>query len=243
MIFDDKERFEQLVNETNAFGFTCKDYGILIKMYRLQGLTDQEINKKIYDDYVRVNVVSLKKAFENTKGMVYEPPKKIIIYKEELDLIKKELNYEYQKVLFIALCICKIFTKKPPFNRMLYEANRKNKIGRVIKLSGAKLTKEQKDYIGYDLTQEGFIDTDWYNWILLYYRDSGTPAMEFAPYNDMIYEYRSYIGDRVVRCAECGKWIYKRGNKTKYCSSCAKVVKNRQTAEIVKERRMLENRK
>lgn len=243
ILFDEKERFDELFEEDDGFAFTQKDFMILIKMYRYLGKKDNEINKYLYDNFHGVHSDRINKAFKAVRGLMYEPAKEITIYKEELDVIQGQLDYDLQKLMFILLCLCKFENNKNK-NYLYFKTNGNISLTKILQCAKVKAINRKKKIKNFvPLSMQGYIDTINGELQILYYRDNGTPIMKFVPYNDMIYEYRSYIGDRVVRCAECGKWIYKRGNKTKYCSSCAKVVKNRQTAEIVKERRMLENRK
>ena len=236
ILFDEIERFNELTETDNAFSFSVKDYMILIKRYRFLGLSDEEINKKIYDIYFGANGAKIKKAFKNCRNKTYKPVEEIVIYKEELYIIQQQLDYELQKFMFIMLCLCK-FQNNFNKNYLYVTMNSNISVMKIFKTSCVKSSKKDKLGILYPLKKQGLVKCDNGEIQLLYYREIGTPTMKFVPYNDMIYEYRSYIGDRVIRCEYCNKWIYKRGNKTKYCDSCAKIISNKQHAEIMREKR------
>lgn len=243
ILFDEKERFDELTECDDGFAFTQKDFMILIKRYRYLGIKDEEINKFLYDNFHGVHSDRINKAFKSARGLVYEPVKEIIIYKEELDIIQKQLDYNLQRLMFIILCLCKFQNNKNK-NYLYFKNNSNISLAKILQISNVKSVDRKRKIKNFvPLAQQGYIDTVNGEFQILYYKETGTPIMKFVPYNDMIYEYRSYIGDRVIRCDECGKWIYKRGNKTKYCLDCAKIIKNRKTTEIVKEKRLLENRK
>ena len=152
-----------------------------------------------------------------------------------LEEIQKELNYEYQKYLFIALCLCKFINSEKYKDILFVKNNTETSRQRIYTLSNCKETRDKKPYIGYCLKNDGFIEVLGLDmWKLNYYRDCGEEALRFIPYDNMIYEYRKYVGEKVTRCERCGEWIYKKSNRTKYCKKCANLVYNEQRREAYK---------
>lgn len=239
IIFNEIEHGRMLDELDDGSISKVKDIISLIKYYRYENMSEEEIKSILYKKVCGLNTNRIKIAFDYCKYKIAKEPKEIIIYKEELDEIKKEKNYNYQKYLFVCLCLCKYMSLNRDKNKNVLYVKNGTEISetRLITLSGCKVNKEEKGFICNDLYNDGFIEPKLGRWDLLYYRDSGTEAMKFIPYNEMVYEYRSYIGENVVRCERCGDWVYKRSNRTKYCSKCAKVVSNEQHKEMMKNTR------
>ena len=250
IIFDEMKYCEDLDNSTEKISRT-KDIMMLIKWYRYCGYTESEIKEKIYNKVNGIDAHKIQLAYQYAKGKTLKKPFEIFIYKEELELIKKELNYEYQKYLFIALCLCKYMygltiekgTENEKYKNILFvKNNSETSRQRIYTLSGCKETREKKPFIGHCLKNDGFIEVLGLDmWRLLYLRDEGEVVLKFVPHETMVYEYRKYMGENVCKCERCGKWIYKKSNRTKYCKDCANLVYNEQRREKYQEENVFEN--
>lgn len=231
IIFNEIEYCKQLENSEEKITKT-KDIMFLIKWYRYNGLSDDEIKTKLYDKVNGLDTSKISSAFNYCKNKTLNMPKEIVIYKEELDEIQKELNYEYQKYLFIVLCLCKYINSEKYKDILFVKNNTETSRQRIYTLSTCKETRDKKPFIGNCLKKDGFIEIVGLDmWKLLYYRDEGEVALRFIPYETMVYEYRKYIGENVTRCERCGKWLYKKSNRNKYCKNCANIVYNEQRRE------------
>ena len=134
--------------------------------------------------------------------------------------------------MFVALCLCKFINSQKYKDILFVKNNTETSRQRIYTLSNCKETRDKKPYIGYSLVKDGFIEVVGLDmWKLLYYKDEGEIALKFVPRETMVYEYRKYIGENVIKCERCGEWVYKKSNRTKYCKRCANIVYNEQRRE------------
>lgn len=235
IIFNEIEYCKKIDQSSEKISKT-KDIVLLIKWYRSQGVDEEKIKEKIYEKVECGDASKITKAYQFAKDKEIHQPKEIVIYKEELDLIQKELNYEYQKYLFIALCLCKYIGSEKYKNILFVKNNTETSRQRIYTMSTCKEKRDKKPFIGNCLMKDGFIEVVGLDmWKLTYFKEEGVPVLKFIPYEDMVYEYKQYIGENVARCEKCGKWIYKRSNRMKYCKECANLVYNEQRREHYKE--------
>ena len=240
IIFDEIKYCQDLDSSNEKISRT-KDIMMLIKWYRYCGFEEDQIKEKVYNKVNGIDAHKIQLAYQYARGKSLKKPFELTIYKEELELIKKELNYEYQKYLFVALCLCKYMygltvergTENEKYKDILFVRNNtETSRQRIYTLSNCKETREKKPFIGHCLKNDGFIEVLGLDmWKLLYFRDEGEVALKFVPHETMVYEYRKYIGENVCKCERCGKWIYKKSNRTKYCKDCANLVYNEQRRE------------
>ena len=234
IIFDEIEYSKRLIDSEEKIS-RMKDIMMLIKYYRHIGLNEDDIKNKLYDKVDGLDTSKIPTAFNYCRNKTINLPREIVIYKEELDAIQKELNYEYQKYLFIALCLCKFINSEKYKDILFVKNNTETSRQRIYTLSGCKETREKKPYIGHCLQNDGFVEVLGLDmWKLNYYRESGKEVLRFVPRETMVYEYRRYVGEKVTKCERCGEWIYKKSNRTKYCKKCANLVYNEQRRENYK---------
>lgn len=237
IIFDEKQRAKMLDEQNDKSISKIKDIMMLVKLYNSQNLNKDEIinklSQKVNDKcYNKIDI-----AMDYCKNKCLKENKEIIIYKEELDVIQKEFNYDLQKLLFIMLCVCKFYNRSNKKDYLFISAGSETTLSKLSKLGECKFSRQDKKMLAHSLYEKKYIYPELGKVKLLYYKDVGTEVLKFIPYDTMIYEYKKYIGENVIRCFHCNKWIYKRGNKTKYCENCAKEISKEQRKEIMQNKR------
>ena len=62
-------------------------------------------------------------------------------------------------------------------------------------------------------------------------------AITIDSFDDFILDYHAYTGSKVIKCKECGKRVLVKGNKTQYCTECAKEMEKKRARQKMRERR------
>lgn len=224
---------------------------ILIKYLYLNGVTDKlQIREKIIEtitkadeSFMRSNWQDyidkqLDRFLKNVRCLKNIPQmidiKTIPVYEEELDIIKES---KYKKFLFVLLIYSKV-------NNQLI----KNKEWWTIQnVSG--LLKESKTKVGNkkyrldilkELKEQGFIEVyvknAKVNIKVNFLKNDGSLAFEVTDFDNIIYSYLIYQGEKWKLCENCGKAYFKvSSNRSKYCNKCAKIIKNEQNKKYYKD--------
>jgi len=148
----------------------------------------------------------------------------IIIYKNELNIIKNINNLRLEKLAFILLVYSKIYNQ---LNNN--ETNWVNSNLRDI-FSDTKMTvsKKEQNLMINKLGNMGLLEVsrivDCTNIKVLFTKNDGEVAIEICDFRNFIYEYLKFKGYKIGICEgeNCGRLIMVKNNKNKYCSDCAK---------------------
>ena len=148
----------------------------------------------------------------------------IIIYQDELDLIKNIDNLRLEKLAFVLLVYSKIYNQ---MNNN--ETNWVNSNLRDI-FSDTKMTVSKKDQnlMINKLGNMGLLEVsrivDCTNMKVLFTKNKGKIAIVICDFRDFIYEYLDWVGYKIDICEgkDCHRLIMVKNNRQKYCNICWK---------------------
>lgn len=216
-----------------------QDIKILAKHFRNMGLPPRKIRENIVEFYIKFdpgyNEVILgdkiDRAIKNSKDEIFKIPFDIYITKKEIENISRANNYKYEKVLFVALVICR-------YNRLLYgKEDIKYSLGIkfsvLLKLAKVYVNKQDKNALKNSLSESGFvlfeeplprqniISNDFMR--LNYFDEHSEKEIWVTDFDNIVNFYPFY-------CKVCGKQTEKKIHNQEMCDSCAKE-KNRNSAK------------
>lgn len=212
---------------------------ILIKYLYLNGVTDKlRIREKIIEtitkadeSFMRSNWQDyidkqLDRFLKNVRCLKNIPQmidiKTIPVYEEELDIIKES---KYKKFLFVLLIYSKV-------NNQLIKNKEwwtMQKVSGLLKESKTKVgNKKYRLDILKELKEQGFIDVfvknAKVNIKVNFLKKEGDLAFEVTDFDNIIYSYLIYQGEKWKLCENCGKTYFKISSKYTstqlYCKKC-----------------------
>jgi len=154
----------------------------------------------------------------------------VIIYKEELEIIKKIDNLRSEKLAFVLLVYSKIYNQ---MNKN--ETNWVNSDLRDI-FSDTKMAVSKKDQclminkLGDMKLLEVSRRVDCTNIKVLFTQNNGNKKLVINDFRDFVLAYLKWKGEKIGNCERCGILI-KAYNSRKYCDECAKIMKSQKTIE------------
>lgn len=236
---------EDIISEVGVVSPTpYKEITLLAKYYREKGyskteteqLITQLLEKKM-DNFLKAQweediEKKVKKVFKEEKSLIKID--RVYITKEEIEQLHKLEDRKERKLLFTLMCLAR-------FNNLCY-GNTYNKVynksSEVTKLSnirGVVKTDLNKTY--YSLRVKGLIDFfgkgEEYNKIVVKcLHESDNVILEVFSLENLgnliENELKIRYDSGYKRCEECGKAYKPKNNRNKYCTACAKIVKNNQ---------------
>lgn len=160
--------------------------------------------------------------------------KEIIIYNDEMDIIKSIDDLNKEKVLFVLLVYNKWLNNHEWFSMVKRD---------IFKTAKINLNSKVQQNILFDLLQKGFLKSEVRKiakgskknkqqmWNLSYLRQDGDIAFVLSDYDNLIYRYLNYFYEGYFECITCKHIFKKNNNKQKYCYDCAKLAKNLQNKQ------------
>lgn len=186
---------------------------------------------------------TINRSVENGKKLNFINVDNIEITKSELDKIRSIKSTRCQKIMFVLLVITK-FNKK--MGRIVAKQKGKDlgdmedryyvndSISSIVKLSKISLKSDERYKVLRDLQELGYIEvTTKGKFRIMIVDDNSENKLYINRLDDFIYDYLSYIGQKVKTCEGegCNKRILIKSNKNKYCKECAKRENIRKTVE------------
>lgn len=209
---------------------------ILIKYWYHNGHNQEEIlielddfMKQAYGDYIphqwADKLKDLAKQYCTDKYTLSEVDE-IYISKKEMDAIKSVKKQELQRVAFSLLVNCKIRNAK----RGIADNRVKDSDKDVFADANVRRSMRVKQDMLRELKELGLVEFPKMGLdILITFIDLETDfsveknrAITITSFDDFILDYYAYTGSKVIKCKECGKRVLVKGNKTQYCTECAK---------------------
>lgn len=250
---DERRLVDELIKRPKSINKdTCDKLKLLVKLFKEQGKTKSQVRDelddfmyKYYNGFIMADWDSILQKITNkyTKPLYREfsNGKNINITYEELNFIKEKQDLEIEKLLFILLVLAKSSIGDNE-NRGLWVNVDSTYIFKLSKFkydnNGYKTRMEQRELKISDLTLKGLVSPkavcDSNDIKLLYGNSIKGNGLNFRlddeTSEDIIYHYLRWRGDNNIKeCEVCGKLIYqKTNNPKKYCSKCAKIIKNEQ---------------
>lgn len=155
----------------------------------------------------------------------------------ELEQIEDLPTFDLQKIMFIMLCLAKIYRT----DYIYLNSKSKVTLREIYELAKVNKPLGQQDLVLYEFVQQGAINIKLKPLLKCYLLFLDTDKekrkrIEFKPNSEMILEYYRYLGTKVVQCEMCGKSIIKTNNKVKYCKECARKAKSQKTVKARKNK-------
>ena len=247
LIFDEKKYAENLLKNKEFKTYRQKDIEryVLIRYLYFIGMEEEEIKKQLakfpftgceYLDKVEVDYIYdkiLQKALSRPLVTGIE----VDIYDEEMEIIENIEDINVKKLLFILL----VYYKWACQQSYLKFFSRYNNVDMVItndidvwKNAGIMNLRTSERYkLCNKLIEKGLYVEDNFKannyFYLPFCQKSGKIAIKITNYDNILGEL-FYFEDKnhYKRCSNCGVVITKTRSPKKYCSSCAKEIKNKQ---------------
>ena len=230
VILNYEERYKEILE--NGFGKfpNTRDMQIVSMIERKNGKTEDEIaellsemcKKSVDTSSFRLVVKKILKVSRETKKNLRELSNEIIFSENEIKSIKTLKNYETQKLLYILMCICKIYGTDSVF------LNSKSpvKLKEILSLAKISVSVRKGEDMLHDLFVSGLVSVlpNLKYTIRCINYDTDDIAFSTKASVNMIEDFDIYNG-LGIRCKCCGRYVKKRSNNTKYCSDCAKIAK------------------
>lgn len=216
---------------------------LLGKYYRQKKNLDKIQTIKSLDSFMRDNYKNYNPAlWENIIEEISKKANKyqlreidsIGISQDELDEISKLSNIKYEKLVFTLLCFAKLYNTISENNNGWVNVG----IPEIFRISrvAVKYKKDKFLYLN-DIEKSGLISfsnkNDNLNLKVNFLSDGlDKDVMSISDFRELGYEYLNYIGDgSFIRCSVCGRLVRKKSKfdrSSKYCTLCAKYIKNKQ---------------
>lgn len=231
IIFDEYKHVEEMMLngiQTNNSKFELQ---LLANYYRQQNYDDKFIEEKLHEfckkyiqNYNRVKFYKLidEKVEKSKKGKL-KKSLPISITQNELNTILSEDNYKCQKLMFVYLVLAKYYMNNN--NSEKYYVGCKD--NDIFNLCDMYIKKDEKMDLMHYITKKGYITpTLSMSSIINYVDEDSEPIITLISDTDMIYYFERYLGGIFIECEICNKLSKKTNNRMKYCSECARKIKN-----------------
>lgn len=230
VIMNYEERYNEILE--NGFGKfpNTRDMQIVCMLERKKGKTEDEIvsllsnmceNEEKVSSF-RVILKKISKVSRETQKNLKELQPEIVFTKKEINSIKSLKNYDEQKLLYILMCICKVYGTDSVF------LNSKSpvKLKEVLSMAKISVSVRKGEDMLHSLFVGGLVSVlpnlkytmncldEERNDIAFVAKSSLNVVEDFDVYNGL-----------GIRCLSCGKYVKRRSNNTKYCGECAKKAK------------------
>lgn len=231
IILDEYKHVENILQngiQTNNSKFEVQ---LLATYLRENGANEKEMENKLhefckhnYNDYNKVKQYKfIDSVIQRSKKLKLKRAYPVNITKKEIDVILREENYKYQKLMFVYLVLAKYYMSNNHTEKY-YVGCKDNDI---FNFCDMYMRKSDKMDSMHHLTKKGYITpTLSMSSIVNYVNEDSEIIMTFIPDNDMVYHFEKYVGGIFINCDMCGRLVKKTNNRIKYCKECAKIVKN-----------------
>ena len=172
--------------------------------------------------------VNVLKSLEDQNS--FEFMSHINISQNEIKSLIQLNNFKKQKVLFIMLCLAK--WRNADF--IYLNSGSSIKVSDIFELAKVKCTKKEQFRMLHELNNESFIDIQLkpiLKCIIPICDTNSENIISFDIDDNLIFHWENYI---LPHCEICGKPFERKSNRQKYCSECAKKVKNEQNKSYKK---------
>lgn len=248
--YKERDYAEEILKNGFTSNHVRHELKILVKYYKEQGHKPKERKDLIYDfcekyldGYDRVThfkmINSVLNYGSNRKNKLIQIDN-VNVTKKELEYIEQlGLEHDYKKILFTWIVLDKLNKKyheirndSEPINEY-YFGGRYN-YNKLITYSNINLKRKSDIHkIIHKLSELGLVEIRMKSKIKLLFMyeisKNEEVAMEISNFEKIGMYYDLHCGiNRIKECENCGEPIKVIGNKTKYCSLCAKRIKNEQ---------------
>ena len=248
IIFNEQQYTDELLRHGFPARISKRDLIVLAKKWRSEGLSDEEIYKKIvhFCEKWCKKFVEAKYQTAILDAVIKSAEPAAKIRKDTISFSEKELNAiamsntlgkDGRDMLFVMMCVCKMYDR----DNLWLNSKSKIQLKDLAKLAGIRGSNYAQELIVHKIIIAGLLDQCYPNLLQLkvtcLYSDE--PELEFTPAEDMVEWWRMWYRLHYTECVECGRTIRRANNKTKYCPECAKrkaAEQKREYNERVKQR-------
>ena len=230
IIFNEYNYALKLLDQGFSSYMNWRDLAILSRYYRYIGLEDFEIRinlvkfcLKFFPEYNEIrNGYHLDNAIRNSRKNKLKISKGVMITKSELNSIRNENNYRYEKILFAMLVLAK--NSKAHSNSTCGEYFVNQNFSAIVSIAKVYVNKEERENIKHQLFLDGMFK-DWEpnkvtnnsgidSFCLAFVNDNSGSAIFIPPeyMNDYMLYFPRY-------CKLCGKPI-ENNYRQEYCLDC-----------------------
>lgn len=207
--------------------------------------TVNKLNEFMTTNYKNYNPALWEEAIEDIAKKANKYPLREIdsigIAKSELDKIAELHNIKYEKLLFTMLCYAKLYNTISEINNGWVNTDIQE-LYRVARVT-VKYKKDKFLFLN-DIEGTGLISfsnkNDNLNLKVNFIDMDSEQILEISDFRELGYEYLNYIKDgSFVICKRCNRLVRKKSKhdySTKYCSECAKYIKNEQNKSYYKNK-------
>lgn len=217
------------------------ELNILSKYFFHKGKTEEEVKYEVvkfckkYDKHFNIEewFKIINKTIKIAKHGQFITGKVVYITENELSYISKLEKLNEQKIAFTLLTLYKFYDYKK------FEVSLED----LFKLCKLNLNSKSKLSLLQSLTSKGLIDINMggKRWVT-FAEKQGNTLIEIKNFDDFIYEYHKYLGEKSIsNCELCKKAIKLTSNRKKYCHNCRKEKERTQWRE--NKRKLRENDK
>lgn len=166
-----------------------------------------EYLKKYYPRY-ELNeeqwITAVEKLANNSKKWELYEFAGVKVTKKELKIIRDIKNKSLEKLAFTSLCLAKLHNLRNPKNNGWVNTD----TGEVFKAAHINCSTFKQDVKLNKLYTRGLVDfpkqNDNLNFRITFCDDEGEEELFISDFRELGYEYLNYIGEKFIRCAECG---------------------------------------
>ena len=235
IILNEKQMLERSLNEGYIDEKSTNTIKLLAKYYFSIGQdrnqTIDSVENFMEKHYLNFNIIDWQKTIKNCVKNVYRHNNftlldinKIIIYQEELDIIKEINNLRLEKLTFVLLVYSQIYNQMNKndsnwVNSSLKDIFSDTKMAVSTKEKGLMINK----LVDMKLIEISRI-VDCTNIKVLFTKTSGEIVLEITDFRDFVLEYLKLIGENIGVCEgnDCGRLIQINSNSQKFCRGCWK---------------------
>lgn len=246
IIMNERDYVENLLGSGVFSKRIGMDLNLLAKYYACMGGEKSEVlillEEFMLTNYEGYNKVKWTPFLDKVLNSVYKYKNPLVeieyvpITQKELDLISQETNRTKEKVLFTLLCLAKFQMLRTKGNSHGWVNNEDKE---VFGLSNTTIKKKDQCLMIGDFYKRGLVEltkkVDDLSKKVTFMDWDGEIALKVYDMRDLGHTYAQYKGERFIRCEECGRLVKLKGNRTKYCTQCAKEINLRKTIENKKK--------
>lgn len=249
VVLNETKQAEYIIEKGEVGNKPTSTLFLLGKYYRQKENLDKEqtinkLNEFMVKNYKNYNPVLWEDVIEDIAKKANKYPLREIdsigITQSELDKIAELHNIKYEKLLFTMLCYAKLYNTISENNNGWVNTDIQE-LYRVARVT-VKYRKDKFLFLN-DIESTGLISfsnkNDNLNLKINFCDMDGESVLEVSDFRELGYEYLNYIKDgSFVICKRCNRLVRKKSKhdySTKYCSECAKFVKNEQNKSYYKK--------
>ena len=228
--------YEEHIGNLERNGFkrfaNTRDLVLFAQNEKNKGENDENIKAKIVEFCEKNGVENMswldKKRLNEIISLANkdrrELAERIGFSEQELSKIGTLQDYNAQKLLFLMATICKTYR----IYSIYLNSNSPIKMKELLQMAYVNISAKKGEMLLREMYEKGLISVKPNLKCTLTFLETGDfqPKFDMKPTVSAVDFYNVYKGVGIF-CSECGKFVRKRSNNTKYCAECAKIIKHK----------------